>query len=221
LRALRHAPATIGVIIAILIVFGAEIASGVAPFNLQQDDLARLDALGAINSEIAFHDQWWRLLTAMFLHVGLLHLMLNLWALFQLGYLFEMIFGSWRFLLTYFVAGLAASYSSFLNIGPFGLSAGASGAIFGILGALIISLRRSPVWRHEPWARGLIRQLVIWAGINIVIGFSFPAIDNAAHLGGFAAGLVLGLLPHRAPPPPPSTVVIEAGAEEPPNRREA
>jgi rhomboid protease GluP len=213
-RAFRHAPATVGVIVAILIMFAGELATGIAPFNLQQDDLVRLEQMGAINSTIAFRGEWWRLLAAMFLHVGLLHLLLNTWALFQLGYLFEMIFGTGRFLLTYFAAGLIASYASFLNISPFGLSAGASGAIFGILGALIVALRRSPVWRHEPWARGLIRQLMGWAAINIFIGFTFPAIDNAAHLGGFIAGIALGFLPHRVPPPPPRTMVVDATPEE-------
>lgn len=212
MRALKHAPGTIAVIAAIVLVFAAEILFGVAAFNLQDDDFARLDYMGAINSQVAFRDEWWRLLAAMFLHVGLLHLALNVWALFQLGYLFEMIFGTRRFLLIYFVAGLVASYASFLRIGPFGLSAGASGAIFGIMGSLIVSIRRSPLWSHEPWARGLMKQLLIWAALNIAIGFTFPMIDNAAHLGGLAAGLVLGLLPTRIPPPPPRTVVIDAEA---------
>lgn len=217
MKAFRQAPATVIVIVAILLVFVGELAEGIAPFNLQNDDLAKLEVMGAINSTIAFRGEWWRLLAAMFLHVGLLHLLLNLWALFQLGYLFEMIFGSRRFLLTYFVSGLIASYASFSFIDPLGLSAGASGAIFGILGGLIVAIWRSPLWRHEPWARGLMRQLLGWAAINIFIGFTIPAIDNAAHLGGFAAGLVLGLIPHRMPLPPPRTMVIETKPELPPD----
>ena len=149
----------------------------------------------------------------MFIHVGILHLALNLWALFQLGYMFEAMFGSFRFIVTYIVSGLIASAASAYFLDPHGLSAGASGAIFGILGALIFSIRRSPMWKHEPWARGLTKQLFGWAALNFVIGFSFPAIDNYAHGGGFVAGLLLGFLPHRVPPPPPRTMVIETTPE--------
>jgi rhomboid protease GluP len=150
----------------------------------------------------------------MFLHIGLLHLILNLWALYQLGYVFEVMFGSARFVTIYFVTGLSASITSAIFLRPDGLSAGASGAIFGILGALIVAIRRSPVWRHEPWTRGFTQQLMGWAALNVIIGFSFPGIDNAAHLGGFAAGLLLGLIPHRVPPPPPNRMVIDTEARD-------
>lgn len=168
-----------------------------------------LDSMGAIVPGL-FHDHsLWRLVAALFLHSGILHVCLNLWALFQLGNLFEMMFGSRRFALTYFTAGVGASIASALYVHDAG-SVGASGAIFGILGALIFAIRRSPFWREQRWALGLAKQLIGWAVLNVIIGFMVPNIDNAAHLGGFAAGLLLGLLPHRVPPPPPSSLILEA-----------
>ena len=119
--------------------------------------------------------------------------------------------------MTYFVSGIAASITSAIFIVSNGVAAGASGAIFGVLGALIVSIRRSPRFRHASWTRGLLQQLILWAGINIIIGF-MPGIDNAAHIGGFVCGLILGLAPHRIPPPPPSEVLVESSAYEPPRR---
>ncbi|HYC63077.1 MAG TPA: rhomboid family intramembrane serine protease [Thermoanaerobaculia bacterium] len=156
-----------------------------------------LAELGAIIASRVFEDgQYWRLISAMFLHGDgtirgdLLHLGFNLFALWQLGRLFEMMFGTRRFVLIYFVTGIVASITSLLhNAGP---SVGASGAIFGILGAFIFSIRRSPRFRHERWARGIVQQLLFWIVANIAIGFTMPQIDMAAHFGGLIAGLILG-----------------------------
>jgi rhomboid protease GluP len=148
--------------------------------------------------------QYWRLVTSMFLHGNLLHLIVNAWGLYQLGELFELLLGSGRLLLVYFLSGIAGSVASVLfTEAP---SVGASGAIFGLMGALIAFLLRRRENLTAP-AKSLLGQLVVWAGINIAFGASTPTIDNAAHLGGCAAGLVLGLilqpryLPH-APLPP-------------------
>lgn len=208
-------PVTKSLMVVIVLVFFAELIQGVRAFGVGAESIPVLYEMGAIAPGIFATGAYWRLLAAMFLHIGVLHLLLNLWALFQLGGVFEAMFGSGRFLVTYFVTGLVASTASALFIEAT-IAAGASGAIFGILGALILSIRRSPLWRHHPWSRGLVQQLLAWAGINILIGFSFPGIDNAAHLGGFAAGLVLGLIPHRVAPPPASGMVIDAetGEEE-------
>src|SRR5437667_6207542 len=137
----------------------------------------------------------------MFLHAGHLHWAINSWALYQLGSLYETLFGSPRFALIYFVSGICASAaSSMYQHGP---AVGASGAIFGILGAFIFSIRRSPQYRHQPWTRSLLGQIVFWTVLNLYIGLQFPFIDNVAHIGGLVAGLILGFLPHRIPPPPP------------------
>ena len=198
--------------IAIVIVFIAEIMSGIPAVGVGSNprSIWMLARMGAITPDVLESGQLWRLVTAMFLHIGLLHLLLNLWALFQLGSLFEAMFGSLRFTITYFISGVIASLSSAIFTDSF--SAGASGAIFGILGALIVSIKRSPLWRNEAWTRGLIQQLIGWAVLNVIIGFT-PGIDNAAHIGGFLAGLILGLLPHRVPPPPPQSAIVDTSAQ--------
>lgn len=158
--------------------------------------------------------QYWRLLTSMFLHGGVLHLVMNLLGLFQLGTLYEAMFGTRRFVFIYFVTGIAASITSMLRMPPDAFSVGASGAIFGILGAFIFSVKRSPRYRNLASARGLVAQCVFWIIANILIGLRIPQIDNAAHIGGLAAGLLLGaLLPHREPPPPPGYEVVDVRAE--------
>lgn len=168
----------------------------------------RLISLGGNIGSVFQDHQYWRLLTAMFLHAGFLHLLVNSWALLQLGSLYETMFGSKRFAAVYFITGICASIVSVMHIGP-RVSVGASGAIFGILGAFIFSIRRSPRWRHEPWTRGLIGQLVFWAIANIALGMQFAVIDNWAHIAGLISGLILGFVPHRVPPPPPNQWVID------------
>lgn len=205
---LRRSPATSTLIALILIVFGIDLVQtsrGGWP----------LAYYGAVAGELVRAGQYWRLITAIFLHNGALHLLVNLFSLFQLGRLYEMMFGTRRFLLIYFAAGLGGTLASTLhNAGP---SVGASGAIFGILGAFIFSVRRSPLWRHDRMARSIVSQCVFWMIANLVIGFNVPQIDNAGHIGGLATGLLLGaLLPHRPPPPPPpSDVVVDVTPHDP------
>jgi rhomboid protease GluP len=200
----RQAPATFILAAAILAGFGLEIARGALR------DPTILTRMGAISEYyVRGQGQYWRLLSAMFLHGSVLHLVLNLLALWQLGALFETMFGTRRFVFIYFLTGLLASVTSLFYAG--GPSVGASGAIFGILGAFIFSIRRSPRFRHEKWARGIVQQLIFWIVANIAIGMTVPQIDLAAHLGGLVAGLLIGaMLPHPAPPPaPPSRAVID------------
>jgi rhomboid protease GluP len=183
---LRRAPVTALLLVAIGIMFLLETLAG-GSTNSQV-----LYALGANHPDGVLRDgEWWRLVSSMFLHIGIAHVLLNGWALYQLGGLFEMAVGSSRMLLVWFVSGVAGSLASLWWTQ--GLSAGASGAIFGLLGALIAYLLR----RREhltPFAKSLLGQLVAWAAINVFIGFSIPGIDNAAHLGGCAAGFLLGLV---------------------------
>jgi rhomboid protease GluP len=155
------------------------------------------------NNSLALHGEPWRLVTSMFLHGGWLHILLNSWALYQLAGLFEALLGSSRLLLVYFLSGIAGSIASVLWTHlP---SVGASGAIFGVLGALIAFLGRRRE-RLTPQAKSLLMQLLFWAGLNIFLGMSSPMIDNAAHLGGCAAGLAIGFFleerPRYLPAPP-------------------
>jgi rhomboid protease GluP len=197
----RRAPVTFTLLVIIAIVFAIEVLTNAL------DDMQTLYNLGAIVPVSELHGQYWRLLTGMFLHGGWLHWASNSWGLYQLGTLYETLFGSKRFALVYFVAGIAASLASTMHIHE--LSVGASGAIFGVLGAFIFSVLRSPLYRHQPWVKGLVGQIIFWIVINLAIGASVKVIDNSAHVGGLIAGLLLGLIPHRVPPPPPNSYVID------------
>ena len=209
-RRRRGTPATAFLIVAILIGFGIEV---VTDAWRNPDVLADLGAI--LSYRILVEHEYWRLVSAMFLHGDgtiqgtLLHLLLNLWALFQLGTLYEMMFGTRRFVWIYFITGIVASITSMVVTG--GPSVGASGAIFGLLGAFIFSVRRSPRWRHDRIARSVVKQCVFWAVANIVVLSQIPKIDNAAHIGGLVSGLILGLVwPQPAlPPRPPAEALID------------
>jgi rhomboid protease GluP len=187
---LRQAPVTTLLLVAIVLVFVVETLRG-GSTNPQV-----LLAMGANHPQLIAEGQWWRLVASMFLHIGIFHLLLNGWALYQLGVLFEVWLGSIRLLGTYFVTGIAASLASAFFTQQ--LSAGASGAIFGLLGALIAFLTRRR-GSLVPGARSLLGQLVLWAVINVFFGFTNPGIDNSAHLGGFVTGFLLGLFLRERP----------------------
>jgi rhomboid protease GluP len=192
----KRTPVTTLLLAAIVAVYLAEVAAG------GSENTEVLVRLGANARPLVLEGQVWRLVACMFLHIGILHLALNGWALFQLGSIFELLIGSRSMFVVYFVTGIAASLASVVFTR--GLSAGASGAIFGLLGALITFLlrRRSGLL---PRGKSLLSQLLTWAAINVVLGFNMAGIDNAGHLGGCACGLLLGLFlaPRPLPPPQP------------------
>lgn len=130
----------------------------------------------------------WRLLTSTFIHIGIIHLIFNLYALRALGPLTEENLGHWRFFCVYILSGLGGSMASFLFSSA--LSAGASGAIFGLLGALLYySYKRPALWKS-----GLGMNLVIVILVNFGFGLVQPGIDNYGHLGGFITGIISCLL---------------------------
>lgn len=136
--------------------------------------------------------QYWRLVTAMFLHAGLAHLVMNSLVLVHMGRLVEAMFGSWRFTFIYFVAGISGSVLSLL-FGSFSRpSVGASGALFGLFGAMVYFRIADPRSWRIPWG-----QLLWPIALNLAIGLVVPNIDNWAHVGGlvggFAAGAVAGV----------------------------
>lgn len=218
----KRTPAASAIITAIMIGFALEVYTGA------WQNPYKLVGLGAIVAEYIFQDgQYWRLVSAMFLHgdgtVGgtVLHLAMNVIAIVQIARLYEAMFGTARFVTIYFATGIIASLTSAIVHG--GPSVGASGAVFGILGAFVLSVRRSPRWRHEPFARSIVNQLLFWIVANIAIGLQIPQIDNSAHIGGLLAGILLGAtLPHRVPPPPPQSpgaAVIDVRPFDPPPDR--
>ena len=201
---LRRAPVTTAILAVITVVFIFEWVTGA----LWND--GALISMGAITRGMIARGELWRIVASMFLHGSVLHFAANAWALYQLGALYEAMFGHARFGLIYFTTGACAAIASSLTVQY--ASVGASGAVMGILGAFIVSIRRSPQWRHEPWTKSLLSQLIFWAGVNIVLGFSVEFIDNTAHIAGLVSGLILGLIPHRVPPPPPGTSVVDVHA---------
>ena len=135
--------------------------------------------------------QYWRLLTNIFLHGGLIHLVFNMYALIYIGGLLERKFGNHRFLLVYSITGIFASIASIMyneNI----VSIGASGAIFGIYG-LFLSLLISKKYNvPEDSRQNLISSIVFFIGYNLFYGFTKKGIDNAAHIGGLISGFIIG-----------------------------
>lgn len=144
---------------------------------------------GAKYSEAIRAGQWWRLITAGFLHGGILHILMNSWVIFDLGATVEEVYGTARYLVLYFVSTIAGFMAS-AWWSPY-LSVGASAALFGLLGAMLAATMRS----RTPMASAMRAHYTQWAIWGLAIGF-FPGlrIDNAAHLGGLAAGFVFGYL---------------------------
>lgn len=152
------------------------------------ENQAVLIAFGAKVNSLIRAGEVWRFFTSMFIHIGSLHLIFNLYALWSLGSFTERLFGHWRYLVIYLLSGLGGSIASFFF--TTGLSAGASGAIFGLLGALLYySLKRPWLWKS-----GLGMNLVLVLVINFGFGLTQPGIDNFAHLGGLLTGLVASIL---------------------------
>jgi membrane associated rhomboid family serine protease len=140
------------------------------------------------------HGEPWRMLSSMFLHGGNLHLAVNAYALYSLGRLVEQLTGSLRFFVVYMVAGLAGSASSALIGDPYRLSVGASGAIFGLLGAAIVLIVRLRAVLPPAWRKHVTINLLIVLGLNLYIGFKVAMVDNAAHIGGLAGGALATLV---------------------------
>jgi rhomboid protease GluP len=139
--------------------------------------------------------EWWRIFTAAFLHASWAHVGLNMFALFQVGNLVELLYGRVRYALVY-VLSIVGSGATILAFSPNVPTLGASGAIFGLFGALVaVGLRLG------SRGRGLIGQVLPIIVINLAFTFSIPGISAAAHVGGlvtgFVAGLVLFMVPSR------------------------
>lgn len=143
--------------------------------------------------------QWWRLFTSVFVHFGLFHLLLNMITLYQVGRLTERLYGSARLLGLYLFAGVTGSLAS-IFWHPGVNSAGASGAIFGVFGGLLVYMLKYR--QHLPGAKRQLSSILILIGYNLFYGFSQQGIDNGAHLGGLAGGLLLGLSLARPPGEP-------------------
>lgn len=133
--------------------------------------------------------EWWRLLTPMLVHGGTLHVFLNMYILFMYGPNVEQAFGSVRFVLLFLLSGFIGSAFSYA-FPPDNASVGASGAIFGIVGVLVVYLYKR---RRTQFMAHYLRGMTLFIGLNLVFGFVMPGIDNFAHIGGLVGGALLGL----------------------------
>ncbi len=154
---------------------------------------------GANFGPFTLSGQWWRLLTYMFLHGGLMHIAFNMWCLWDLGALCESLYGRWTYAAIYFVTGIAAGLAS-VAWNPGVLSVGASGAIFGLAGALISSFYLGEFSVPRVAIQGTLRSLLFFVGFNVLFGTMVPGIDNACHGGGLLSGLIVGALIARLAP---------------------
>ena len=142
----------------------------------------------ANNRDLIVHGQYYRLFTSMFMHVDIIHIACNMYALYVLGPQAESFFGKGKFLIMYLLSGLSASLLSIL-LNQNGFSLGASGAIFGIMGALLYFGYNFRVYLGNT----LVREILPIIGINLLFGFMNPGIDNYGHIGGLIGGIVLAM----------------------------
>ncbi len=170
-----------------VVVFIAMVLSGVSPLQPTVQDLL---TWGANAAPLSLGPQPWRMLASNYVHIGLIHIFFNMWCLWNLGRLAERIFDRWTYLLVYTATGIGGSLSS-LWWHPRGIGAGASGAIFGLAGALIAVLYLGKLPVAKEVLKPTLKSLLTFAAYNLFFGL-VPGIDNAAHLGGLATGLGLG-----------------------------
>lgn len=161
---------------------------------------SKLVDLGAIFGPfVTLGNEWWRLLTAMFLHGSMTHLLMNMFSLYIVGRAMELYLLGREYLLIYFITGILGGLVS-LYFHPVTVGIGASGAIFGVFGALsgYFLAYRKELGAH---AKEFMRDFILIIGINILLGFSIPNIDVSAHVGGLLSGILGGYViakyPHK------------------------
>ena len=187
----RRAPTpwlTLGIIGLNVAIYLGMLAAGISPMDPTIPELLQWGAnLGSLTTS----GQWWRLLTCTFLHIGLFHLLFNMWVLWDIGRFMERLLGRTGFATLYLLSGLAGSIAS-MWWNPFIVSAGASGAVFGLYGGLLGCLVAGQGTLPGDVAKGLRKNALIFLGYNLVWGLLHQGIDMAGHLGGLVGGLAFG-----------------------------
>jgi rhomboid protease GluP len=170
-----------------IVIFILMVISGV---NFMLPDSESLIKWGANFRPVTLEGEWWRLITSCFLHIGILHLLMNMYALLYIGLLLEPHLGKARFAAAYLLTGITASMAS-LWWHDLTISAGASGAIFGMYGVFLAMLTTNFI--EKSARKALLTSIAVFVGYNILNGFKpNSGIDNAAHIGGLIGGLVIG-----------------------------
>ncbi len=186
----RRLPITTALVAVNVLVFVAMLMSGV---SLTSPTTEQLLKWGANFGPLSLGVQPWRIFVSNYLHIGIIHIALNMWCLWSLGVLAEMVFEPWTYVLTYTACGIGGSIASLWRH-PTGLSAGASGAIFGLAGALISALYLGSLPIPKEAVRSTMKSLLTFAGYNLFFGAVAAGIDNSAHIGGLITGLLLGAI---------------------------
>lgn len=181
---------TVLLVAANALVLALMVASGVAVMGPTGEEAV---AWGANYGPLTLRGEWWRLITACFVHGGIIHLGFNMYVLWDLGRVTERVYGSLGFALLYLVAGIGGSFASVV-LSPTTPSVGASGAVFGVAGAFFAFLLRNRRRIDPHISAHLRRSLVTFVLINLALGFTVPGIDQAAHVGGLVTGFLGGLL---------------------------
>jgi rhomboid protease GluP len=171
-----------------VLVYVAMIATGI-PFT--GPNPLEMIHWGANFGLLTTHGQPWRLITYMFLHYGIIHMGFNMWCLWDLGALAESLYGDWLFALSYLLCGIGGGLFS-IAWHPGSPTAGASGAVFGIAGALIASFKLGEFTLPRPVIAGVMRSVIAFVGFNVVLGVISTGTDNACHIGGLLTGLLIG-----------------------------
>jgi rhomboid protease GluP len=202
IRRLRDAPVTIGLIAVNLLVYLAMVA---VSRRLVSFDSATLIGAGASVSGLGIEASHWRWLTAAFIHVNLLHIFMNLWVLAQIGVISERALGRGLFVATYVVTGTLGNVLSGVHAAGSAIpqiSAGASGAIMGLIGMATIFAWRSG---QRAVARSLAFNILFVLGVGLSLSArGVGLVDNAAHIGGLVAGALIGLVRVQVRRPAPS-----------------
>lgn len=182
LRPIRFTQAFLAVNLAVFIVMEAVGSTS---------DIDTIVAFGAKSNAAINEGQVWRLLTPVFIHIGYIHLAFNCYALWIVGQQVERLYGSARFVVFYAAMGIAGVLGSYFY-NPGAVSAGASGAIFGLFGVLLVfgvrNRRSVPGWLARAIGRGVLPVIVL----NLLIGLAIPVVDNGAHVAGLVSGMILG-----------------------------
>jgi rhomboid protease GluP len=164
------------------------IAMAVTGINIMQPDSESLLKWGANFRPMTLEGESWRLLTNCFLHIGIFHLLMNMYALLYIGLLLEPYLGKIRFISAYILTGIVASMAS-LWWHDLTISAGASGAIFGMYGIFLAMLTTNLIEKTER--QSLLASIAVFVGYNLINGLR-GGIDNAAHIGGLVGGIIIG-----------------------------
>lgn len=186
----RDAPATPLIIAVNVTVFAAMVAVSGGEAFLQPSQKLLLD-FGADYGPLTFSGEFWRIFSSIFVHIGVIHIAMNMYVLWDIGNALERLYGTTKFVAIYLLAGIGGSVCS-LFFNPAIISAGASGAVFGSFGALLAIYKGHEKSFNPEYIKAATRSVMFLLAFNLIWGFSQKGIDNAAHIGGFVTGVLAG-----------------------------